>query len=181
LDAGGREVLALRPTVDLQQVAVSRLAEQGPLIDKALAEHRRWASGCTGLWCRRRAHAVSELAGLEAIKRAVGTARESWRQPPPRSRGRPAARLGPPALPGRLPGAGRFRRRGADADAHPSRRHLGAAAGRSSRPATEVDRFLFRVLHRRLTEGRDQSLAGPISRWVQAHGAELGVKPGTGS
>ncbi|MBI4012099.1 MAG: hypothetical protein HY359_07340 [Candidatus Rokubacteria bacterium] len=182
MDAGGREVLALRPTVDLQQVAVSRLAEQGPLIDKALAEHRRWLEWVHwGSVLPQGRAAVSELAGLEAIKRAVDTAQESWRQPPALPEvGQPrgwALRLFP----------GVFLERAASVAEEPTLMLIRPDGTWERRPVgpparlTEVDRFLFRVLHRRLTEGRDQSLAGPISRWVQAHGAELGVKPGAGS
>jgi len=82
LDATGREVLTLLPPPGLQQVAVARLAQQGPLIDKALAEHRRWLEWVHwGSVLPQGREAVSELAGLEAIKRAVETAHEPWRRP----------------------------------------------------------------------------------------------------
>jgi hypothetical protein len=42
---------------------------------------------------------------------------------------------------------------------------------------TGEDRFLFSILNRRLTEGRDQSLQDPITRWVKIHGETLGIKP----
>jgi hypothetical protein len=42
---------------------------------------------------------------------------------------------------------------------------------------TDEDRFVFRLLQRRLTEGKDQSLSVPVARWIESHGAALGVKP----
>jgi hypothetical protein len=43
-------------------------------------------------------------------------------------------------------------------------------------PATlgAADRFLFRTLERRLVQGQDQSLAQPVARWREVHGAALG-------
>ena len=41
---------------------------------------------------------------------------------------------------------------------------------------TEEDRFLFLVLNRRLTEGRDQSLKDSIARWIELHGEALGFR-----
>jgi len=181
LDATGREVLTLLPPPGLQQVAVARLAQQGPLIDKALAEHRRWLEWVHwGSVLPQGREAVSELAGLEAIKRAVETAHEPWR--------RPSAPPGfdPPhgwvtLFPGIYLEPARF------AGQDPTVVLVGAAGAPRRQPVDppaqlgEADRFLFRVLHRRLTEGRDQSLAVPISRWIQAHGGALGVTPGVGS
>ncbi len=82
LDASGRDVLALAPPTRLQADAASRIAQQGPLIDTALVEHERWLE-----WTRWRAVIApgrgsdSELAGLQATRKAVDAAREVWQRP----------------------------------------------------------------------------------------------------
>lgn len=181
LDATGREVLTLLPPARLQQDAASRLAQQGPLIDKALAEHRRWLEWVHwGSVLPQGREAVSELAGLEAIKQAVETALEPWRGPsaPPGLDPAPGwvslfpgLYLEPAKLPAREPALVLV-----GPDGIPRRQSVDPPA-----QLGDADRFLFRVLYRRLTEGRDQSLAAPISRWIRVHGAALGVTPGVSS
>ncbi len=46
-------------------------------------------------------------------------------------------------------------------------------------PATlaDEDRFLFWVLNRHMTEGRDPSLKDVVTRWAETHGQALGLRP----
>ena len=174
-DQAGREVIALTPPAGLQVDAATRVAQQVPLVDTALAEHRHWLE-----WTRWGASlapgqvAISEMATLEATKRAVEAARETWQAP------RPA--FNPPAgwvslFPGVYLEAAKF------AAQDPTLVLVGADGTSRRQPVgpparlTDEDRFLFRLLQRRLTEGKDQTLAVPVARWVEAHGAALGVNP----
>jgi len=177
LDRTGTEVLALRPDARLEGEVKQQLLAQGPLIEKAIADHQRWLD-----WVRWASmtsggkQAASELAALDAIKQTVATARATWEAASTR--------------PGPLPGAGwvsifpgvylgppepDFATRSV-AFVTPE----GTIHRRSFNPPaalTEEDRFVFWVLNRRLTEGRDQSLKVLIIRWIEMHGEALGVKP----
>ncbi|MGH7322762.1 MAG: hypothetical protein ACRELA_24510, partial [Candidatus Rokuibacteriota bacterium] len=80
LDTAGQEVLALRPSDELLDQARRQILAQGPLVEKALADHQRWVG-----WVRWASvvpdgrQAVAELAELTAIKRAVDSAQRTWR------------------------------------------------------------------------------------------------------
>jgi hypothetical protein len=112
---------------------------------------------------------------LLAIKRAMEAAQGAWAKPA----GRPAAEPGAgwfPIFPGvylegpkpLAPATRRVALVTADGTVRPRPLDPPRALG-------DEDRFLFWVLHRRATEGRDQSLKEPIDRWIQAHGQALGV------
>ncbi|MBI3455750.1 MAG: hypothetical protein HY002_08180 [Candidatus Rokubacteria bacterium] len=175
LDVGGCEVTALLPPRPLQADARRHIESQIPLIDKALADHRRWLDwvGWASVVPQGRAPA-SELGELEAIKRAAETAQARWGGPVAGPAFEPAPRwvsifpgiyLEPPALPQGEPAAVLVR-----PDGQAARRPLAPP------PAlTAEDRFLFRILERRLGAGHDPSLAGPVARWMKAHGEALGV------
>jgi spermidine synthase len=173
--AGGRDIMALQPPPTLEAEATSQLGTQLPLLDKALADHRRWLE-----WTRWGSTlpagrlAATELAELEAMRRAVEAAQQPWQKGRPGGTVTPEARWVPifPGIHLELPAA-----LGTDptlilvrADGHVERRSVLPPP-----TLTAEDRFLFRVLHRRFTQGNDPSLAVPIRRWIDAHGAELGV------
>jgi spermidine synthase len=177
LDRTGAEVLALLPDARLEDEVKQQLRAQGPLIGKAIADHQRWLDWVR--WASTTAggrQAASELAALEAIKQVVATAQGTWEGVSPQ--------------PGPVPGAGWvsifpgvFLE---PPTPDPGARLLalvtpeGRIGTRSVAPPAVLrteDRFLFLVLNRRLTEGRDPSLQAPITRWVDLHGEALGVKP----
>jgi len=175
--AGGQDVMALQPPPTLQAEAQGQLGAQMPLIDKALADHRRWLD-----WTRwatvlpQGRVAAAELAELEAIRQAVEAAQRPWQK------GAAGAVAPEPRWVPIFPGI--YLEPAVQVAGDPTL-VLVKADGRVERRSvlppptlTAEDRFLFRVLYRRLTEGRDQSLATPIARWIQAHGAELGVPRG---
>jgi spermidine synthase len=172
----GVEVMALLPDAGLREDVKRQLRAQGPLIERAITDHQRWLDWVR--WASMTAggqQAASELAALEAIKRAVATARETWEgvaSPPAPVAGAgwvsifPGVYLEPPRP-------------------DPAARSAvfvtpeGTVRTRTIAPPvalTAEDRFLFFVLNRRLTEGRDQSLSGLIARWVEVHGEALGIR-----
>ena len=175
-DATGRDVVALLPTAALEDEARKQLQAQGPLIDRAIEDHRRWLNWvgwASALPTARRA--ASELEELQAVKRAVEAAQGAWARPGQR----PGADPGPgwfPIFPGvyleapkvLAPETRRLALVTVDGTVRPRPLEPPRALG-------EEDRFLFWVLHRRATEGRDQSLRDPVDRWIQAHGESLGV------
>lgn len=176
LDRTGVEVLALLPDARLQDEVKQQLRAQGPLIEKAIVDHQRWLDWVR--WASMTAggqQAVSELAALEAIKQAVATAQGTWEGVSPQ--------------PGPDPGAGWVSifpgvyLEPPKPDPAPRSVALitpeGTIRTRSIAPPvalTEEDRFLFWILNRRLTEGRDQSLKDSITGWVEAHGEVLGIR-----
>lgn len=175
LDPAGREVLLLLPEARLEDDVRRQLAAQRPLIEKAIAEHRRWVD-----WVRWAAvtdgarQAVSEMAALEAQRRAVAAAGEAWQGTAPRPDTVPAAGWTAifPGIYLEPPPPGPAARRAA----------LVAPGGgvriRSLTPPTAVtdeDRFLFWVLNRRLTEGRDLSLKDLLAGWASTHAEALGI------
>ena len=175
LDPAGREVLLLLPEARLEDDVRRQLAAQGPLIERAIAEHRRWVD-----WVRWAAvtdgarQAVSEMAALEAQRRAVAAAGEAWQETAPRSDTAPAAgwtAIFPGIYLEPLP-PGPAARRAALVSPE------GDVRIRSLAPPTAVtdeDRFLFWVLNRRLTEGRDPSLKDLLARWAATHAEALGI------
>lgn len=176
LDRTGVEVLALLPDARLQDDVKQQLRAQGPLLEKAITDHQRWLD-----WVRWASmtgggqQAASELAALEAIKQAVVTARGTWENVTPL----PSPVAGPDWIsvfpgvylePPRPDAAAR-----SVAFVTPE----GTIRTRAIAPPvalTEEDRFLFFVLNRRLSEGRDQSLKDSIARWVELHGEALGIR-----
>jgi spermidine synthase len=175
----GREVLALRPEARLEDDVRRQLSAQGALIEKAIADHRRWVD-----WVRWASmtdgarQAVSEMAALEAMKRAVVRAGESWQGTMPPVDAAPPAGwtaifpgvyLEPPQ-PG--PAARRAALVAPEGDVRV--RILAPPAA-----VTDEDRFLFWVLNRRLTEGRDPPLKDLLARWAAAHAEALGIGPPT--
>jgi hypothetical protein len=118
----------------------------------------------------------SELVGLQTTRQAVDAARQAWQGPGP-SRG-----FDPPAgwvtlFPGVYLEPARIAAQEptlvlANPDGTQRRQPVSPPAR-----LTDEDRFLFRLLQRRLTEGKDQSLSAPVARWIEAHGAALGVQP----
>jgi spermidine synthase len=175
-DQAGREVLALTPPARLQVEAATRVAQQGPLIDTAVAEHRRWLE-----WTRWGAAlapgqvAISELATLQATRQAVETAREAWQSQrpafdPPTSWVAlfPGVYLEPARFTGQEPTLVLV-----GADGGPRRQPIGPPAR-----LTDADRFVFRLLYRRYTDGKDVSLGPTVATWLQIHGSPaLGVPP----
>jgi spermidine synthase len=175
LDREGVEVVALLPDARLEDEVKQQLRAQGPLIEKAITDHQRWLDWVR--WASTTAggqQAASELAALEAIRQAVASAQAVWEGVSPR----PAPAGGGTSV---FPGV-YLEPPGPD----PVRRSVvlispdGTARPRSVAPPpalTSEDRFLFWVLNRWLTEGRDPSLADPIARWIETHGEALGVRP----
>lgn len=183
LDTGGCEVMALAPSRELRGGAQAQLDAQAPLIDKALADHRRWLewTGWASYLPAGRGRA-SELAELEGLRGAVGSAQAAWRRAgaatgfdPPANWVTlvPGVYLAPPAA-----GAAEPHLVVVNPEGRVERHGLGPPG-----TLTAQDRFLFRLLHRRATEGRDRSLEAPVARWVAAHGDALGLPrvPGPGS
>ena len=177
LDRDGVEVVALLPDARLEDEVKQQLRAQGPLIEKAITDHQRWLDWVR--WASTTAggqQAASELAALEAIRQAVVSAQATWEGANPRPGPAPVGG-GTPIFPGvylEPPGP------------DPARRSVvlispeGTARPRSIAPPptlTSEDRFLFWVLNRRLTEGRDPSLTDPIARWIETHGEAIGVRP----
>jgi len=177
MDATGREVLALLPGARLESEVRQQLGAQGPLIEKAMADHRRWVE-----WTRWAAltaggrQAASELAALEAIQGAVASARGAWE----------AAAPAPAADPGAgwyeiFPGV--YMEPPKPAPAARMVALVGPEGRIRTRPLAppaalaEEDRLLFWVLNRRMTEGRDTSLRDVLARWAEMHGEALGVRP----
>lgn len=175
LDQAGREVLLLLPETRLEDDVRRQLAAQGPLIEKAIADHRRWVD-----WVRWAVvtdgarQAVSEMAALEAKRRAVAAAGEAWQGTASRPDMVPADGWTAifPGIYLEPPPPGPAARRAA----------LVAPKGdvriRTLTPPTAVtdeDRFLFWVLNRRLTEGRDLSLKDLLARWAATHAEALGI------
>jgi spermidine synthase len=178
LDAAGREVMSCRPPARLLSDARSRTRLQVAAIDRALADHRRWLEWVEwGKVVGLAGGAASELGALEAIKQALGTATETWDREW-RAGEVPTWEPAPAwvsVFPGLYLEPARFVGQDptlvwAEADGTVQRQSVVP-------PATlaERDRFLFRVLHHRLTQGRDQSLSVPVTRWIQLHGAALDV------
>ncbi len=177
LDAAGTEVVALLPPGSLERDVAARSAAQLPLVEQALADHRRWLEW-TG-WASGTAlgrEAASELTSLEGIRRALQAAGRTWTAGPPRPQPQfepspgwvtlvPGLYLEPPALATDPPTAiwvapdGTRRRQSLDPPA----------------VLEPADRFLFRALERRLLEGRDHSVAVTVARWRALHGAALGA------
>jgi spermidine synthase len=177
LDADGREILALLPPRELEAEAPVHLDAQGRVLERAIQDHRRWVE-----WVRWAAplpqgvEAISELARLEAIRKAVETGKGVWVTRPPA----PAVTRSPrwvPVTPGIYLEPAQYAHQDPTLVlVHPD----GSVHRRPVAPPTALtdeDRFVFGVLNQRLTQGRDQSLAGPVARWVERHGAALGVSP----
>jgi spermidine synthase len=176
LDQAGREVLTLLPEARLEDDARLQLQAQGPLIEKAITDHRRWVD-----WVRWASmtdgarQAVSEMAALETMKQAVVAAREAWQATASGSDVVPV-----PGWTAIFPGIyleplapGAAARRVALVDPERDVRI------RTLTPPTVItneDRFLFWVLNRRLVEGRDPSLKDLLARWAEMHGDALGVR-----
>ena len=146
-------------------------------IEKAIADHRRWVE-----WTRWAAvtaggrQAASELAALETIRGTVATAWDAWAGAAPGPAADPGAGwygifpgvyLEPPKL---APAARMV------ALVSPEGRIRTRPLGPPPALADE-DRFLFWVLNRRMTEGRDPTLKDVLARWVESHGEALGVRP----
>jgi spermidine synthase len=175
LDTAGREVHALLPPTALETEAREQILAQTPLIERALEDHRRWLDWVRwGVVFPQGGGAASQLAELEAIARAVDAAQRMWRAAGPSPLFRPQPGW-VPVFPGIYlapPGSA-----GPDATVYVVTPQ-GTVAGRDLAPPTEVrdeERFLFRVLTRRLAEARDASLEASLARWVEAHGPALGV------
>jgi hypothetical protein len=185
LDAEGREVVALLPGRALEDDARRQLDAQLPLIEKAVLDHGRWLD-----WVRWASvtppgrQAASELAQLEAMRRAVQTAQATWRAAPPpplvlvRSNWGPVfpglylQEAGPAAAP-----------RGLATATAPSVAVVtptGDVRPRGLEPPaslTDEDRFVFRALQRHYQRGGAPWLREPLARWLAAHETELAVRP----
>ena len=176
LDPTGRDVLALLPEARLEDDVRRELEAQGPLIEKAIADHRRWVDwvGWAAMTEGAR-QAVSEMAALEAMKQAVASAREAWRTTGPRSDLAPVA--GWSAIFSGIylepvrPDAAMRRVALVEPGGNVRVRMLSPPAAIS-----DEDRFLFWVLNRRLSEGRDPSLQRLLAGWAEANGEALGIK-----
>jgi spermidine synthase len=170
--ADGADVLSLAPPPSLEADTAVQLASQLALLDKALADHRRWLE-----WTRWAAvlpqgqAVVDEQAELEGMRRAVEAARATWQGARP---GRAAA-----PEPGWIPlFPGIYLERGRPAPGLVLVGADGQVARRSVEPPDHLgaeDPFLFGLLHRRATVDRDPALAAPVARWIAAHGRALGV------
>jgi hypothetical protein len=177
MEATGREVLALLPGARLESEVRQQLAAQGPLMEKAMADHRRWVEWTR--WASMTAggqQAASELAALETIRAAVASARGAWEGGAPGPAADPGA-----AWYGIFPGV--YLEPPKPAPAARRVALVGAEGAIRTRPLAppaalaDEDRFLFWVLNRRMTEGRDTSLKDVLARWVEGHGEALGVRP----
>jgi hypothetical protein len=179
LDAASRPIVTLRPSARLLNDAAARTRAQLAAVERAVGEHQRWLDWVRwGTAVAPGREAVSEMEALGAMRRALQTAHATWSGAPP---GTPATTLDPPpdwtAL---FPGV--YLEGPTLASQDPT--VVWASADGSLRrqsvdpPAqlTDPDRFLFRLLQRRLTEGQDQSLSRPVARWIETHGSALGVR-----
>lgn len=175
-DGAGRDVVALLPAAPLEDEARKQVAAQVPLIEKAIADHRRWLDwvGWASAMPQGR-RAVSEMEELAAIRRAMEAAQGAWAAPARRAAADPGAGWFP-IFPGVFleppkpldPGARQVAL--VTADGVVRRRGLAPPAALGAE-----DRFIFHVLRRRFTEARDESLRETIDRWLKAHGEALGV------
>jgi hypothetical protein len=173
--------MALAPSSELRAGAQREIDAQAPLIAKALADHRRWLAWTAwGAFLPAGRAPAAELTALEGVQGAVGSAQAGWRAAPAMTGFDPPTSwvtlvpgvyLAPPDPGGAEPQLlvvgpnGRLERHG-----------LGPP-----KTLTPQDRFLFSLLYRRATEGRDRSLAAPVARWVAVHGAALGVPSAAGA
>lgn len=183
LDTAGRDVVALLPDRALDEEARRQVEAQGPLIDRAVLEHRRWLD-----WARWGAgtppgrQAASELGQLEAIRGSVERARVAWRAAAPASvllprHGWVAVFQGvylQPWLPSSPPGP---RPGGTPGPTLALVTADGQVRPRSLDPPVRLgdeDRFLFRLLSRRVARREDPALRDVLLRWLAAHGEALG-------
>ncbi len=201
-DTAGQEVLALRPSDELQDQARRQILAQGPMVEKALADHRRWVS-----WVRWASvvpdgrQAVVELTELTAIQRAVETAQRTWRwaAPPPALDAKshwvslfPGIYLDPHGRGpvGLLQGRWVAIEHGSAYAEPPTAVHEaptvvlvapdGLTRARRMAPPARLageDRFLFRVLSQHAGAGKDASLQPMVDRWLEAHRDALGATP----
>jgi spermidine synthase len=179
LDAASRPIATLRPSARLPNDAEARTRSQLASIDRAIGEHQRWLDWVRwGTIVAPGREAVSEMEALGTMKRALQTAHGTWSGARP---GPPAATFEPPAgwtplFPGVYLEAPVFASQEptvvwANADGSLRRQSVDPPA-----QLTDADRFLFRLLQRRLTVGQDQSLSQPVARWIETHGTALGVR-----
>jgi hypothetical protein len=164
--------MSLAPPASLEAETAGQLTAQLGMLDKAIADHRRWLE-----WTRWAAplppgRAVAdEQAELEALRRSVDAARVTWQGV------RPVAVATPdPAWTPLFPGI--YLERGPSGPGLVLLGSDGNAVRRSVEPPPTLeleDRFIFALLHRRATADRDQSLAAPVARWIGAYGRALGV------
>jgi hypothetical protein len=179
LDTASRQVVTLRPSARLLNDAQARTRSQLASLDRAVGEHQRWLDWVGwGTAVAPGREAVSEMEALGTMKRALQTAHEAWSG----ASGTPTATFDPPTgwttlFPGIYLEPPAFASQDptvvwASADGSLRRQSVSPPA-----QLTDTDRFLFRVLQRRLTEGNDQSLSGPVARWIETHGAALRVNP----
>jgi spermidine synthase len=182
LEGAGRPVTTLRPPARLFTDARARTQAQLVSLDRAAADHQRWLDW-VGWGTRMPAgqEAASEMEALGSMKRALTTAQGTWSRagsPPPQATFEPPGRwttlfpgvyLEPSPYAAQEPTVV-----WANAD--------GSLRRQSVQPPAQLadgDRFLFQLLQRRLTEGKDQSLSQPVAQWRAVHGAALDVKPGS--
>jgi hypothetical protein len=179
LDTTSRPIVALRPSARLLNDAQARTRSQLASLDRAIGEHQRWLDWVGwGTAVAPGREAVSEMEALGTMKKALQTAHGAWSG----ASGTPVATFDPPTgwttlFPGIYLEPPAFASQDptvvwASADGSLRRQSVSPPA-----QLTDPDRFLFRVLQRRLTEGQDQSLSQPVARWIETHGPALGLKP----
>jgi spermidine synthase len=170
--AGPTEIMSLAPPPSLEADTAGQLGAQRGMLDKALADHRRWLE-----WTRWAAAlppgraVVDEQAELEALRRSVDAARATWQEARAGRAVAPEPRWTP-----LFPGI--YLEPGQPAPGLVLVGSDGQVTRRSVEPPATLaieDRFLFGLLHRRVTVDRDAALAAPVARWIATHGRALGV------
>jgi hypothetical protein len=169
----GDRLMSLHPGPLVDQ-ATAALAAQGPLVGRAMDDHRRWMA-----WTRWSSmldggrEVQSEMDELERLQRAMATTQAQWSailrapQIAPRADWRPL-------MPGVFlaeSGGSKLVLLG----------HDGVAYSRPTDPpatVTDVDRFVFGVLQWATLEANDSSLAPTVERWRAMHGSALNPPPG---
>lgn len=174
LDVAGNELLALHPGT-LGSAAARSLEGHAPLLDKAIADHRRWLE-----WTRWGSmlppghEASSELGELERIQRAFAAALGTWRSAAAPADFAPATGW-KPVFPGIF----------AEAPGTPDAAAILVSPLGTSRliplgpPAELRDdaRLLYWILYQRVWVGGDRSFRPVVERWERRHGSALGIKP----
>jgi hypothetical protein len=197
-DARGQGALSLLPPRSLVSEVTRQLEAQVPLLEKARADHQRWLDwvGWASVIGPGR-EALAELRQLDGIRQAVDTARTAWQPAAQPSTFEPRSAwvtLFPGAYldPGDFVQVGRVGGRWVlvlvgsaypepPVLVHPVPRlvlvepdgHVRREVPVPPESLTPRDRFLYRLLERRLVSGRDESLRPAVQRWREQHPALL--------
>jgi spermidine synthase len=168
LDSAGNTLFALHPGAALLDDTARAITAQAPLVDRAIAEHRRWLEWTRwGSTLAPGRDAQSEMDELERVARALATARATWAAPVARAAFTPDAQwraIFPGVyLDSAVPRTGDnvlF----VDASGGLHRRFL-----TPPRTLTDEDRLLYAIL----TVSNERSARAIVDQWNAVHGAAL--------